>query len=179
MQAKERVYDFLASLNKSLDEVYGLILGLKPSPTIDEVFAEVRREESHKTVMLGFSSSVSTIDSSDFAARDAASRPSNGSEQPSSWGDHCRRLYQHQSRMLEIIRKLADCRLGHPSFLYLQRLLLPLFKGHELFFFFFFCDICQIAKHHRASFPPQPYRHPSPFAVVHTDLWVPSRPQLL
>ena len=93
MQAKERVYDFLASLNKSLDEVYGLILGLKPSPTIDEVFAEVRREESHKTVMLGFSSSVSTIDSSDLAARDTASRPSNGSEQPSSWGDHCQRLY--------------------------------------------------------------------------------------
>lgn len=49
---KERVYDFWAGVNWELDEVRGRILGLKPLPSIYEVFTEVRREESRKRVML-------------------------------------------------------------------------------------------------------------------------------
>ena len=40
------MFDFLASLNKDLDEVQGKILGKEPLLPLDEVFAEVRREES-------------------------------------------------------------------------------------------------------------------------------------
>ena len=40
-------------LNKSLDEVCGRILNTKPLPNLQEVFAEVRREESRKQVMMG------------------------------------------------------------------------------------------------------------------------------
>ena len=36
---KERTYDFLDGLNPSLDEVRGRILGLKPLPVINEIFA--------------------------------------------------------------------------------------------------------------------------------------------
>ena len=39
MLAKERIYDFLAGLNRDLDE----ILGTKLQMHIDEIFAEVRR----------------------------------------------------------------------------------------------------------------------------------------
>ena len=48
-----RVFKFLAGLNVEFDEVRGRILGGNPIPPIGEVFAEVRREESRRQVMLG------------------------------------------------------------------------------------------------------------------------------
>lgn len=48
-----RVFKFLAGLNIEYDEVLGLIVGRNPIPSIGEVFAEVRREESRRQVMLG------------------------------------------------------------------------------------------------------------------------------
>lgn len=52
MVEKERIFDFLQCLNLDLDEVRGRLLGIKPFPSMREVFAEVRREESRKKVML-------------------------------------------------------------------------------------------------------------------------------
>jgi len=52
MLDKERVFDFLHGLNIELDEVRGRLLGAKPFPSIQEDFAELRREESRKKVML-------------------------------------------------------------------------------------------------------------------------------
>ncbi|XP_073132876.1 uncharacterized protein [Henckelia pumila] len=48
-----RIYKFLAGLNEEFDEVRGRIIGRSPLPLIGEVFAEVRREESRRHVMLG------------------------------------------------------------------------------------------------------------------------------
>ena len=48
----DKVYLFLAGLNKELDEVRGRILGQKPLPSLREVFLEIRREESRRRVML-------------------------------------------------------------------------------------------------------------------------------
>ena len=48
-----RIYKFLAGLNVEFDEVRGRIIGRTPLPQIGEVFAEVRREESRRHVMLG------------------------------------------------------------------------------------------------------------------------------
>ncbi|KAL6331806.1 hypothetical protein AAG906_020149 [Vitis piasezkii] len=42
-----------SGLNKELDEVHGRLLGIKPLPVIEEIFVKVRREETHKRVMLG------------------------------------------------------------------------------------------------------------------------------
>ncbi|GMJ04700.1 hypothetical protein HRI_004139200 [Hibiscus trionum] len=50
---KERLYEFLAGLNRDLDEVRGRILGRTTLPTIGEAFAEVRREEKRRLIMLG------------------------------------------------------------------------------------------------------------------------------
>ena len=53
MVDKYRVYDFLAGLNRNLDEVRGRIFGVTPLLVIDEVFSEVRREEYRRKVMFG------------------------------------------------------------------------------------------------------------------------------
>ena len=60
---KKRIYDFLAGLNNDLDEVRGRILGIKPLPMIEEVFAKVRREETRKRFMLGLEKPSTTPDS--------------------------------------------------------------------------------------------------------------------
>ncbi|KAL9420128.1 hypothetical protein AB3S75_037830 [Citrus x aurantiifolia] len=64
-------------------------------------------------------------------------------------------------------------RLGHPSFLYLKHLFPNLFRNKLLSSFQ--CDICQLAKYHRASFPIQPYKASKPFTLIHSDVWGPSR----
>ena len=46
MIEKDRVFDFLHRLNHDLNEVRGKILGTKPLSSLQEVFAQVRREES-------------------------------------------------------------------------------------------------------------------------------------
>ena len=58
MLEKEWVFDFLHDLNKKLDEVRGQLLGTKPFPNIRKAFAEVRREERRKRVMLGGSKEI-------------------------------------------------------------------------------------------------------------------------
>ena len=42
---EECLYDFLAGLNRTLDKVRGRILGVKPLPALDEIFAEVHCNE--------------------------------------------------------------------------------------------------------------------------------------
>jgi len=49
---KTRTYDFLPGLNKDLDEVRGRMIGIRPLPQVEEVFVEVRREESRRKIML-------------------------------------------------------------------------------------------------------------------------------
>lgn len=46
----DKLYEFLAGLNRELDEVGGRILGTNPLPSLSEVFAEVRREKGGKYV---------------------------------------------------------------------------------------------------------------------------------
>ena len=66
---------------------------------------------------------------------------------------------------------LLHYRLGHPNFMYLIRLFSSLFQNKEQFF----CDICQFSKHKSVSFSPPPYQPSHPFALIHSDLWGPSR----
>ena len=48
----ERVFEFLAGLNRELDNVRSRVLSRRPLPSIREVFSEVRLEESRRRVML-------------------------------------------------------------------------------------------------------------------------------
>ena len=45
---------------------------------------------------------------------------------------------------------------------------------HELDVFEFHCDVCELAKHTRVSFPISNKRSARPFHLIHSDIWVPS-----
>ena len=64
-------------------------------------------------------------------------------------------------------------RLGHPSFFYMKQLFPKLFKNKNPSNFQ--CEICALAKHHRASYSHRLYRPSKPFSLIHTDLWGLSR----
>ena len=49
---RERTYYFLAGLDNGLDDVHSRILSVKPLLSLDEIFSEVRRDESRRRVML-------------------------------------------------------------------------------------------------------------------------------
>ncbi|XP_031274853.1 uncharacterized protein LOC116133276 isoform X2 [Pistacia vera] len=58
MVEKEIGFEFLAGLNKELDEVRGRVLRKEILPSIREVFTEVRREKSKRRVMMGESAGI-------------------------------------------------------------------------------------------------------------------------
>lgn len=93
---KERIYDFLAGLIPELDEVKVRLLGIKPPPAIDEIFAEVRREANRKRVMLEDSEQPS-IENSALATRGQES--SSGPKKNTPWCEHCKRA-NHSISML-------------------------------------------------------------------------------
>ncbi|KAL5856724.1 hypothetical protein ACOSQ3_004182 [Xanthoceras sorbifolium] len=63
-------------------------------------------------------------------------------------------------------------KLGHPSYNYLKRLFPSLFNKTSVPFE---CEICQIAKHTRTSFPTKSYIPSTPFHLIHSDIWDPSK----
>jgi hypothetical protein len=64
-------------------------------------------------------------------------------------------------------------RLGHASFGYLKKLFPSLFVTIDVSSFQ--CDVCELAKSHRASFPLILNKSPIPFMVIHSDVWGPSK----
>ena len=66
---------------------------------------------------------------------------------------------------------LIHNRLGHPSISKLQKMV-PRFSS----LFSIECESCQLRKHTRVSFPKRlDQRTKSPFELIHTDIWGPSR----
>ncbi|KAI5340660.1 hypothetical protein L3X38_019934 [Prunus dulcis] len=63
-------------------------------------------------------------------------------------------------------------RLGHASFGYLKKLFPSWFS--KLSYFNFRCDVCELAKSHRVSFPLSMNKSTVPFAIVHSDVWGPA-----
>ena len=68
-------------------------------------------------------------------------------------------------REQEIMRLYRQ--LGNPSFQYLKLLFPSLFQTHDSFQ----CEICQLAKHKRISFPTISYRASKPFMLIHGNFW--------
>lgn len=64
-------------------------------------------------------------------------------------------------------------RLGHASFGYLRKLMPKLFKNFDVSSFK--CDVCELAKSHRVSFPLSMNKSSIPFMVLHSDVWGPSK----
>ena len=66
---------------------------------------------------------------------------------------------------------LLDAQFGHPSFVKMQQLVPSLSKLSNLS-----CESCHLGKQSRNSFPRSvSQRASSPFALVHLDIWGPSR----
>ena len=63
-------------------------------------------------------------------------------------------------------------RLGHPNFMYLRKLFPTLINKNKKFPN---CEVCQLSKHTRNSFPAHKYKPTQPFSMVHSDVWGPSR----
>ena len=68
--------------------------------------------------------------------------------------------------------RLWHYRLGHPNVMYLKHLFPSLFNKNPKSFE---CEICQLSKQVRSHFPIQPYKESSPFSMIHSDIWGPSR----
>ncbi|TYI95838.1 hypothetical protein E1A91_D01G026800v1 [Gossypium mustelinum] len=64
-------------------------------------------------------------------------------------------------------------RLGHPSFQYLAKLFPALFINKRPNSFS--CKVCSLAKHTKSSYFPSTYKPSYPFALIHSDIWGPSR----
>ncbi|CAN1815372.1 Retrovirus-related Pol polyprotein from transposon TNT 1-94, partial [Linum perenne] len=64
-------------------------------------------------------------------------------------------------------------RLGHPSFVYLERVLPQLFRNKKVTLPN--CEVCQLAKHTRSTYSSIGYRPTKPFSVIHSDIWGPMR----
>ena len=79
MEACSRIFKFVAGLNLDFDEVRGRIIGRQPLYPIEEVFSEVHREESRRSVMLGKKTIAVEIENSALATSiaNATSRTSN------------------------------------------------------------------------------------------------------
>ncbi|CAN1305472.1 hypothetical protein LINPERPRIM_LOCUS26530 [Linum perenne] len=110
---KKRTIQFLLGLNPELDDVKGRVMGKKPFPSLKEAFAEVRREEHRRHLMLP---EVKTQEeSSAMAAYDQFRNNRFGkNKQPSDQGkntlfcDHCKKPYHTKSQCWEIVGKPAD-----------------------------------------------------------------------
>jgi len=63
--------------------------------------------------------------------------------------------------------------LGHPSFKYLKNCIYEVVCWSG--FIFFQCEICELAKHQRSSFPAQTYKPSKPFSIILSDVWGPNR----
>jgi transposase InsO family protein len=64
-------------------------------------------------------------------------------------------------------------RLGHTSFGYLKRLFPRLFTNLDVSSLR--CEVCELAKSHRASFPSSMNKSLTPFMLIHSDVWGPSK----
>ncbi|KAJ1386743.1 Retrotransposon gag domain [Sesbania bispinosa] len=103
---KDRIYQFLLGLNKNLDEVKGRILDTKPLPSICDAFAEVRREESRRKIMLGRQINSVNTESSALAAR-------GPQKKNKGWCDHCRKTGHTRETCWLLQGKPADWKPRH------------------------------------------------------------------
>ncbi|KAL5857493.1 hypothetical protein ACOSQ3_004951 [Xanthoceras sorbifolium] len=90
-----RIFTFLVGLNIEFDEVRGRIIGRQPLPSINEVFAEVRREQSRRLVMLGKKNGESSpVETFALVSQEAAAtvnkiQTRKNDERPKVWCDFC------------------------------------------------------------------------------------------
>ncbi|KAL4375780.1 hypothetical protein GQ457_02G025030 [Hibiscus cannabinus] len=97
---QKRVFQFLSGLNKEFDDARRRILATKPLPSVHEVFSEIRREESRRTLML---SEPMHTDKSALVTNISSNRKTC-----KPWCDHCRRVGHLVDQCWKLHGKPAD-----------------------------------------------------------------------
>ncbi|KAF7808202.1 Retrovirus-related Pol polyprotein from transposon TNT 1-94 [Senna tora] len=87
-----RIYKFLLGLNKSLDNIRGRILSVKPLPSLREVLSTIRHEERRRKLKLGSLADSDSVNGSALAVHGFSHNPGNGQKQGRPWCDHCHRI---------------------------------------------------------------------------------------
>ncbi|KZV50861.1 hypothetical protein F511_25459 [Dorcoceras hygrometricum] len=87
----DRVYVFLAGLNRDLDEVRGRILERNLLPSLGEVFAEVRREEGRRKIMLSSKLSPTTETSAMVSKHFTPTIPNRQPKKAAVVCEHCQK----------------------------------------------------------------------------------------
>ncbi|XP_044478606.1 uncharacterized protein LOC123205654 isoform X2 [Mangifera indica] len=115
MVVDNRIFKFLIGLNMEFDEVRGRIIGRQPLPSIGEVFSEVRREESHRLVMLGKKNPGSPIENFALAVGVNASRNTNkkSNDKPRVWCDYCNKPRHTRETCWKLHGKPANWKGSH------------------------------------------------------------------
>ncbi|KAF7814569.1 Retrovirus-related Pol polyprotein from transposon RE1 [Senna tora] len=105
---KERIYKFLLGLNKSLDNIRGRILSVKPLPSLREVLSTVRHEESRRKLMLGSLVDSDPMNGSALAVHGVSHNPGNGQKKGRPWCDHCHRTGHIKDKCWKLHGKPSD-----------------------------------------------------------------------
>ncbi|KAF7815280.1 Retrovirus-related Pol polyprotein from transposon TNT 1-94 [Senna tora] len=105
---KERIYKFLLGLNKSLDNIRGRILSVKPLPSLREVLSTVRHEESIRKLMLGSLADSDFVNGSALAVHGVSYNPGNGQKKGRPWCDHCHRTGHVKDKCWKLHGKPSD-----------------------------------------------------------------------
>lgn len=103
-EENDRVYMFLASVNRSLDDVKGQILNRKPLPSICEVFLEMQQVECRKRIMLGDLTPNSRSDPESSALVSKISE-SDGDRKKKPWCDHYKKPWHTRETYWKIHEK--------------------------------------------------------------------------
>lgn len=103
---KERVFDFLAGLNRNLDDVRWHLVARDSFPYPEDAFAEVRREEMRRKVMLVDESILSQSDTSALVSNKVLPTDQHAFKRP--WCDHCHRPGHTKDKCWEIHGKPAN-----------------------------------------------------------------------
>ncbi|KAE8672566.1 G patch domain-containing protein TGH [Hibiscus syriacus] len=82
---QRRVFQFLSGLNGEFDGARGRILATKPLPLVREVFSEIRREESRRSLM------VPPVQRTDASALVTSSTSRNQQRKNRPWCEHCKK----------------------------------------------------------------------------------------
>ncbi|XP_028800330.1 uncharacterized protein LOC114755610 [Neltuma alba] len=105
---KERLFELLAGLNPSFDDVRGRILSQDPLPTVRGAFAMLRSEDSRKKVMLKGDPAPRphTVEPSALAVRSTENRPGNTKPRPQC--EHCHKQGHTKDTCWDLHGKPAD-----------------------------------------------------------------------
>ncbi|KAF7802209.1 Retrovirus-related Pol polyprotein from transposon RE1 [Senna tora] len=111
---KERIYKFLLGLNKSLDNIRGRILSVKPLPSLREVLSIVRHEESRRKLMLESLANSDSVNGSALAVHGVSHNPGNGQKKGRPWCDHCHRTGHVKDKCWKLHGKPSDWNSWYP-----------------------------------------------------------------